>query len=175
MVSVGLGIPNHDVLPGVSSGDHHAEIDASDLNLADLAERSHVSLTGVTEAQHVSTVTVAEMEAEAAVNRSLNPSRVRNNPGVAKAWVSITTAGAIGENYNIASITDTATGNRTIVFDDDFSTAGYVSVPGTNESVAAPETQVFLTPAVGDVVLNCYDGSSSLVDRLTGQVFYGDQ
>lgn len=38
MVSVGLGIPNHDVLPGVSATDHHVATVAGDLNYIDLAD-----------------------------------------------------------------------------------------------------------------------------------------
>ena len=45
MVSVGLGIPSHDVLSGVSVADHHAATLASDLNLADMAARAHADLS----------------------------------------------------------------------------------------------------------------------------------
>lgn len=52
MPFVSLGIPSHDVLPGVSTADHHTQTVAPDLNLADLAERLHASLATVTVDQH---------------------------------------------------------------------------------------------------------------------------
>lgn len=39
MVTVSLGIPSHDVLPGVSAADHHTATVAGDLNHQDLANR----------------------------------------------------------------------------------------------------------------------------------------
>ena len=77
--------------------------------------------------QHAeSEATQAEMEAETAVAHFVPPDLVKNSPGVAKGWCRITTAGVLeSPSHNVASITDTGTGDRTIVWDTDFSTSVY--------------------------------------------------
>ena len=83
--------------------------------------------------QHAeSEATKAEMEAETAVAHFVPPDLVKNSPGVAKAWVSIDADGTLASpDYNIASITDTGTGDRDINFTTAMSGAVF-AVGGTS-------------------------------------------
>jgi len=129
--------------------------------------------------QHAESEAVqSEMEGESAVAKFVPPDLVRNSPGVAKAYVVINAAGAIeaarGE-YNVASVTDTGTGNRTIVFDTDFADLGYTAVAA---ATALAATHIFFdTPAVGSYRLETGNNatSPSATDRQTSQAFFGDQ
>ena len=80
-------------------------------------------------------------------------------------------------NYNIASITDTATGDRTIVFDTDFSGTSYTAVAQTDNTSTSVTVYkaVFSGQAVGSVRLRIFNPSSALVDIESCQLFLGDQ
>jgi hypothetical protein len=95
--------------------------------------------------------------------------------GVAKAWCRITAAGALEvPDYNIASVTDTSTGLRTIVIEDDFSTSVYVVVGSIAQNNNATWTVNYGTHAVGSVIVNV-QLATTLTDRVHGQSFFGDQ
>lgn len=147
MVSVGLGIPNHDVLPGVSAGDHHAEVAASDFNFADLAdvtaagdataaELETLTDTSDADALHTHPVhplagTQAQIEAQAAGVLFATLALLRHHPGMVKAFCSITATGILeADSANIASVTDVGTGSRIIVFGDDFTSTTFTCING---------------------------------------------
>jgi hypothetical protein len=118
------------------------------------------------------------IEAETNEDTYAPPDLIRHSPGVAKAYVVINAAGAIeaaaGE-YNVASVTDTGTGNRTIVFDTDFGDTGYTAVAA---STAIAATHIFFdTPATGSYRLQTSNNAATPVatDRQTSQAFFGDQ
>lgn len=173
------GTPSHDILPGVSTADHHTATVAGDLNLADLAERSHLSLTPVTVNDHLFDSPQTSFESESAIQGAVRPSRIRFSPGVAKAACHITAAGLLSvPDYNVASITDTGTGDRIIVWDADFTSVIYFPVtqqtdegPSTNH---ASESQHTL--AVGSMVLEMasQDGTS-LADVASATIVLGVQ
>jgi len=97
------------------------------------------------------------------------------NPSAAKAWCRIAAAGTIvSGSFNVASITDTATGNRTINWDTDFSDANYTLL---NE-VAAGVFNFILSDsfATGSVRVNVYDtNESTKEDSATSSVAFGAQ
>lgn len=142
----------HAALSDVTATDHHTATVAGDLNLADLAERDHDNLTNSDESSHLGTVTQAAMEAETPQNKSLNPSRVRHSPGVAKVWVTWELDGthAILASYNMTSVSDGgAVGDTDHLYDDDFSSADYCAVGGADRDGAVnvntcPLTATFL-------------------------------
>ena len=166
----------HDVLTDVSTAQHHTATVAADLNLADLAERAHTSLTSVSANTHHGISTQAELETEASTDKMTRPDRVRFSPGVAKAHCRITAAGAlVAGSYNVASVTDTATGDRTIVFDDDFS-ADTFSVIGAEQEGNTTGLPIYLTHAVGSVrhvMVNVND--QVFTDIASASVAFGDQ
>ena len=196
------GTVSHDTLAGVSAADHHAATVAGDLDLADLNERLHGSLATVTSdqhhaqahnlvthairdhanlsnidsADHRSAATQTQMEGETTTTTAVIPIRVRHSPGVAKAWCRITAAGALeSPSYNVASVTDTATGDRIVVWDDDFSTVVY----SIGHGLSANDTRITLaafTFAVGSVVVTVHDQKiPGLKDLAHSVQAWGDQ
>jgi hypothetical protein len=73
------------------------------------------------------TVAASEAEMEAASSNTVfvTPGRTQNHPGVAKVWARINFDGSATDGaYNVASITDTATGSRSVNYTTAFS-SGY--------------------------------------------------
>jgi hypothetical protein len=127
--------------------------------------------------QHAeSEATQTEIEGETATAKFVPPDLVRNSPGVAKAWVSITGAGARNTPYyNVSSITDTDTGDRTIVFDTDFSGVIYVGADGHFDAAATFYKSSYSSIAAGSVRLRIFNAAGATVDIETTNAFYGDQ
>jgi hypothetical protein len=96
--------------------------------------------------------------------------------GSAKGYCQIAAAGTLVANsYNVASITDSATGDRTIVWDTDFGNANYTAVScGTGGNLRTNyEHSSFAT---GSVRLRAYDeAGSALADMESSTVGHGDQ
>lgn len=100
---------------------------------------------------------------------------------VCKAWCAILVAGTLEvPDHNVASVTDTGTGNRTVVWDTDFSTAIYslewaISLPGVVSGECAQHH--FTSRAVGSVVVQHFGGATfdALIDAAFSIAAYGDQ
>jgi hypothetical protein len=94
---------------------------------------------------------------------------------VAKAWCRIVAAGTlVSGSFNVASVTDTGTGNRTINWDTDFADANYTVFT----SAAAGVFQFYPTDtfATGSVRMLTYDeDASTLEDGATSTVAFGEQ
>lgn len=124
-----------------------------------------------------SQATQAAIEAQTVEATYISPDRAKFSPGVAKAWCRITDVGAlVAGSYNIASITDTAVGDRTVVFDVDFSNTNYAGFATLmNETGGAFNTSHALVGiAVGSIRHTIYN-STTLADQDTSVVFFGDQ
>jgi hypothetical protein len=121
-----------------------------------------------------------ELEGESNVNKYAPPDLIKHSPGVAKGWCRINTDGTIlgsvnyPDSYNIASITDTGTGIRVIVWATDFSQAGYSCV-----SIVAQHSDDYMRHgvfAVGSVQTRIMDISTlGNVDHESSSVAFGDQ
>jgi hypothetical protein len=103
--------------------------------------------------------TQAEMVAETVLTSFVTPGRTQYHPGVAKAWCHITPPGALTSgSYNIDSITDSGTGDRTVVFDTDFADTNYavwsVVVGGDTTNM---QVRVSANKATGSVDADVYD------------------
>lgn len=118
-----------DVIRGDSSGDaerlalgtpsQYLASDGTDLVWEDLPAAS-TSISGIQE-----NATAAEMESETA-NRTVTADVVTSSPAAAKAWVHFTISGAaIGTvtGYNVSSVSYDGTGDYTVEFDTNFSSA----------------------------------------------------
>ena len=82
--------------------------------------------------------TQVEIEARSNVNRFIPPDLLQKHPGVAKAFASVSAGGLLNDTpYNLASLTDNGVGDRTLVWDTDFSTATYKLTYGWSEIVGA--------------------------------------
>ena len=94
--------------------------------------------------------------------------------GVAKSWVSIASSGAREDPYyNIASITDTGTGDRTVVIDTDHSTDTYVVT--TNEPADGTIEASADTRVVGQYRVRVYVNDTTLTDQPSQHATFGDQ
>jgi hypothetical protein len=121
--------------------------------------------------------TQAEMETATATGDAafVTPGRTQYHPGVAKAWWSILAAGTLSSPaYNIASVTDTGTGNRTVVFDTDFSSVIYAVFTAIYSTNDANHTSEYSGAAAGQVVIKCFEGTT-LVDQAHSGGAFGDQ
>ena len=122
-----------------------------------------------------SQATQAALEAETNENTYAPPDLIKHSPGVAKAWCRITDAGLLeSPDYGVASITDTGTGNRTIVWATAFSSTVYVITSSNNLSHSGANIIINDTFATGSVRHRIYIGSA-LIDASTGVAAYGDQ
>ena len=131
--------------------------------------------------QHAeSEATQAEMEAESAVAHFVPPDLVKNSPGVAKGWCHIAADGTISgstaypNSYNIDTITDTGTGDRTIVWDTDFSQTVY-AVAGSWGDNTTDGYMSYITYAAGSIRLILALDAGGNTDVITSQVAFGDQ
>lgn len=193
-----LGIPNHDVLPGVSTADHHTATVAGDLNLADLSARAHADLSDspanahhnlahnldshptrahsdLSDAPlnaHMNEVTQNGMESESTTGVFLRPSRMRFSPGVCKVWGTVNQDGTLGNvSYNVASVTDTGTGDRTVVIDDDFSATEYTTVADVRNDAHQNTTIV----TVGSIHIELFNHTPAAFDTKHSFAMFGDQ
>lgn len=192
------GIPNHDVLPGVSTADHHIATVAGDLDLADLNARAHADLsdspanahhnlahnldshptrahsdvTGIGASDHHGAASIALMESESSNDVWVRPDRLKRSPGVCKVWGGVVAAGTLTAlNYNVSSVTDTGTGDRTVVFDDDFSTNVFSLVSDVN----AQHHPSVSSAAVGSVQIEIFDHVPAAADASHEWAIFGDQ
>jgi hypothetical protein len=95
--------------------------------------------------------------------------------GMAKVWCHITAAGALAAgSFNVASVTDSSTGRRVVVFDTDFSSANS-SCHGTVRSVLDDNDATHCAvPVAGSVALNHWR-SNTFTDAENQFVAFGDQ
>jgi hypothetical protein len=70
----------------------------------------------------------AEMEAATATDHVVTPAIMNDHPGMLKCWVSYDqVTPAILAEHNTSSVTDSATGRSTTVWDTDFSSSTYAT------------------------------------------------
>lgn len=122
----------------------------------------------------------AAMEAETSTSQYVSPDLVRHSPGTSKGWCRFTSAGALeSPSFNVASITDTGTGDRTIVWDDDFSTDIFAVAISVDAPVSVNQcNQNEVTDyAVGSVRVRHYTGLGFNIatDMQGSLVAFGDQ
>jgi hypothetical protein len=92
-----------------------------------------------------------------------------------KGYVRIAADGASSAGgYNIASITDTGTGDRSIVWDTDFSDANYSVITGSTENNQSNTRHfTFATGSVRTITSNMAETSN--VDQATASIAIGAQ
>ncbi len=134
---------------------------------------------GETLVQHAeSEATQTEIEGETATAKFVPPDLIKHSPGVAKGWCSIATDGSLESgDYNVDSVTDTGTGNRTIVWGTDFSSSIYVVTTGMRKDVNDFRILKFDdTLAVGSAQFNIINNAAGAdVDIGSMHAAFGDQ
>ena len=125
--------------------------------------------------------TQAEMETGTALTSFVTPGRAHYHPGVAKVWCRILADGTISggtslpNSYNIDTITDSGTGDRSVNFDTDFSSIHYGAVSSCSIDADNTVSASLLTYAVGSIRLLIKNASSSEIDEIGSVGAWGDQ
>ena len=128
---------------------------------------------------------VTQAEAEAGTNTRFSlwsSQRVKQavdalGTGV-QVYCSIAAAGTLNSNSkNVASVTDTGTGDRTIVIATDFANTNYTCVGGfREENISGGHSNFYFdTVAVGSIRHRIYNESVSLEDQSTSVAMFGVQ
>ena len=129
--------------------------------------------------------TQAEMETATSNTVNVTPGRTQYHPGVVKAWGLLVGTGtpAFTTSHNLdASVTDNGTGDYSITFTTDFSSANYIMVSaGMNSSQAAndagsPVVDFSTAKLTTGVRIRTPDNAGSPSDRAQSYIaFIGDQ
>lgn len=124
----------------------------------------------------------AEMEAASSTTVYATPGRTGFHPGVAKGWVNFngTSTPTVVTSYNVdSSITDNGTGDYTISWTTDFSSAGYVVVGSGYASgvyITMRGTATGTGLAAGTFRSNWTDAATTLTDPTVVTIIaFGDQ
>jgi hypothetical protein len=97
-------------------------------------------------------------------------------PAADKAYCRITATGTLVANsLNIASITDTGTGDRTIVIGTDFANANYVLVSGSADGNAMFLKHTIIGVGSAQLEIIDADNTPTLQDLATSSILNGDQ
>lgn len=126
----------------------------------------------------ISQDTQSAIEAETNEDTYVPPDLVVNSPGVAKGWCKIAAAGTlVSGSHNVASITDTGTGDRTIVWDVDFADTNYICVCAIMARSDHFGDYEAGTIAVGSIdhTARTLDSTFDLADQPTGTAAFGDR
>jgi len=117
------------------------------------------------------------MEAEATGVLYAPPDLIKHSPGVAKGYCRVAAAGTIvSGSYNVSSVTDVDTGNRTIVWNVDFANANYSALGSLGEDTNAGINIAFSSYATGSVGLLCRDTEANATSDLDNAcAAFGDQ
>lgn len=117
----------------------------------------------------------ASMEAESG-NGFVRPAVVKFSPGVAKGWCKCDTAGNNLASYNVTSVSDTGTGQATVTWDVDFSTAQYCVVASVEIAGSGYLANVANATNAGVTAVQCWNPSVGRVDPSNYFVVaFGDQ
>ncbi len=131
-------------------------------------------------------VPVTQAEAEAGTNTRFSfwsSERVKQaiaalGDQAAKAYCQITAAGVLAAtSKNVASITDVAAGDRTVVWDTDFGNTTYsVGHALLEENISGGQSQVYNSSILAATMKHrIYNEGVNLEDQLTSLVALGDQ
>ena len=120
----------------------------------------------------------AAVEGETNEDTYVPPDLLKHAPGVAKVWCWINSTGGIGDAldqaYNVASITDSGTGQRVVVFDTDFSDTNSVAAASPRSTLNDNDATHSAEPATGSVAVNHWR-STTFTDAPNNFVAFGDQ
>jgi hypothetical protein len=124
--------------------------------------------------------TQAEMEAATSMAVAASPGRTKYHPGVAKAWCRIAQDGstvgstAYPNSYNIASTSQSGTGDYTVTWDVDFSQTVYTVLSNTADAGAYNSSAGSF--AVGSCQIYTVVTNTGTATNLSNSVAaYGDQ
>ena len=116
----------------------------------------------------------AALAAETNEDTYAPPDLLRHHKGVAKAWAMVAAAGTLNSpSYNVDSVTDTGTGDRTVIFTIDFSNQQY-NVHGLSDQNAI-SIYAERTAAGSSRFLTLNNAATpSVADAYSGMAYFGD-
>lgn len=122
----------------------------------------------------------SEMEAASSSTRTVTPDVLHYHPGVAKAWAYVSESGGdytLEESYNVSGITDNGTGDVTVTWDTDFSSADYAAIPAPHRSGSATSAMANsqLAGSVDVEIVRVESDSAASIDTSFSVVAFGDQ
>lgn len=125
----------------------------------------------------VSPATQAEMEAASSTAVAVTPGRMKFSPHAVQAWATWDVTGALDQDLNVSSITDTGTGDWTMNFTGSFSAATYTGL-ATKEDVATfgGNDVAVSTKGTGSMRVVCLSGTSLNETNIVnvGAAVFGD-
>lgn len=89
---------------------------------------------------NIAVASQAQMESASSTSVYVTPGRTQYHPGTAKGWVKMDVAGTADASHNVTSITDNGTGDFTVNWDTDFSSANFSVTANALASVYAVVT-----------------------------------
>ena len=123
----------------------------------------------------ISAATQAQQEAATATTVYDSPGRQQFHPSAAKAWAYVNSAGTIVTSYNTSGSTHPGTGQYTVSWNTDFSSANYACA-AMMTGIATNGTVSIASQAAGSVTVNVRSGSSpSQSDTAFEIICFGDQ
>ena len=115
-------------------------------------------------------------EAQTNQDTYVPPDLMKYHPGVAKVWCRVEANGTLDQpDYNVASVTDTGTGDRIINYTIDFSEISYGAVSSCAIDVDNGSTPALLAYAVGSIRLLIKNSVGTDIDEIGSVVICGDQ
>ena len=118
----------------------------------------------------------AALEGETDEDTYAPPDLMKHHPGVVKSWVSIIADGTRqSPYYNVATVTDSGTGNRVINFTVDHSSIIYTTLDSIREDGTEGHKMNTDTFAVGSYRIICRLANDAFVDIAHGSATLGDQ
>lgn len=121
----------------------------------------------------IGSATQAEQETATSLVVSVTPGVQQYHPSAVKQWVQFAVDGSIGASYNTASITDTGSGNWTVVIAADMSSGNYCA--GANASPvfdggSANYSTGVISKVAGSYVVRSERSDGSASDPETGPI-----
>jgi hypothetical protein len=119
--------------------------------------------------------TQSDQETGTSTTKAVSPGRQHFHPSACKGWVKTDASGTNDASYNVAAVSDTATGAMTVTWDVDFSSGNYVIV---SDNLGTDQTTNVGTQAAGSTQIDSWDISSGGVLADPTKYFvaaFGDQ
>ena len=122
----------------------------------------------------VNTLTGTSTAGSIAVTGEGNSTTTNLQQGLAKAWSFTAADGAsISDSFNISSLGDTAAGQQTLNFNNDFGSANHSVV--ASQGTGNQDDVVMSTKAAGTQLIKIYDpDAGAFQDSLINAVAHGD-
>jgi hypothetical protein len=120
--------------------------------------------------------TQAEMEAASSTTAYVSPGRTQYHPGVAKGWVNFDPAGNLDASYNVASVTDSGTGNWEVNWATDFSGIVYAVGLGLQSAGTTDYIMIDASMSAGSTPIGVVNAAGTRTDGEQMSVSaFGDQ